>query len=573
VDGVNSFTCDCAAGFSGDTCDINVDDCASLPCRNKGVCVDGVDSFTCECADGFAGAICQTNINECNPDPCKNGATCVDGVNSFTCDCPAGYTGNTCNVNIDECSTRPCQNDGTCIDGIDSFTCECADGFSGDVCGIETSAEEQATVAPASVPTTAPTEPKSTSPQVSSPAIPTPTPTLPSSNGRMVDITIGRKSCGLKIPNVQLGQCSVDDLNAIKTSVITNICANTRLLPPDVVDVLFTPWYSLSRRTRRNGKELGILATVVFTTATPMSLIKDAVDLINNDIETNTFLVDVSVGGTVSTQTINEAVVSNGTDASDDNDAALDAVDYNASDVPGIEAALENADVEDSGGLGDGALVGIVVGGLVVLALVGAAVMLNRRIQQQETSSLSGSRPMAASYENAAYSPPMPTGPADPRMSRTSFSFGRGQQKNNPGFHTAPAWPTAHTVLQLATDSQPARVASVRRNSSIAGHTSSASDPAPLRRVSMTFGASNAATISEGEASNRAVAVNPRGALWIERGAEHQRRRSSAFTFDIDLDNLPGEGPQGAPNSVERRGSAFTSTDAKQRRGSSTSMV
>ena len=34
-------------------------------CVNGGVCVDGVGSFTCDCAAGFDGATCANNIDDC----------------------------------------------------------------------------------------------------------------------------------------------------------------------------------------------------------------------------------------------------------------------------------------------------------------------------------------------------------------------------------------------------------------------------------------------------------------------------------------------------------------------------
>ena len=36
------------------------------------------------------------DINECASDPCENGGVCNDQVNGFTCDCQAGYDGETC---------------------------------------------------------------------------------------------------------------------------------------------------------------------------------------------------------------------------------------------------------------------------------------------------------------------------------------------------------------------------------------------------------------------------------------------------------------------------------------------
>ena len=38
---------------------VDIDECASTPCMNGGVCVDGRDLFTCTCAADFTGATCD----------------------------------------------------------------------------------------------------------------------------------------------------------------------------------------------------------------------------------------------------------------------------------------------------------------------------------------------------------------------------------------------------------------------------------------------------------------------------------------------------------------------------------
>ena len=76
------------------------------PCQNGGSCVDGVNTFSCLCLLGFTGDKCQTDMNECLSEPCKNGGTCSDYVNSYTCKCQAGFDGVHCENNIDECTER-----------------------------------------------------------------------------------------------------------------------------------------------------------------------------------------------------------------------------------------------------------------------------------------------------------------------------------------------------------------------------------------------------------------------------------------------------------------------------------
>ncbi|XP_026976581.1 protein jagged-2 isoform X2 [Sagmatias obliquidens] len=74
----------------------DTNDCNPLPCYNGGVCVDGVNWFRCECAPGFAGPDCRINIDECQSSPCAYGATCVDEINGYRCSCPPGRAGPRC---------------------------------------------------------------------------------------------------------------------------------------------------------------------------------------------------------------------------------------------------------------------------------------------------------------------------------------------------------------------------------------------------------------------------------------------------------------------------------------------
>ena len=39
----------------------DIDECASNPCENGGTCVDGVNGYTCTCAAGYSGTMCGTS--------------------------------------------------------------------------------------------------------------------------------------------------------------------------------------------------------------------------------------------------------------------------------------------------------------------------------------------------------------------------------------------------------------------------------------------------------------------------------------------------------------------------------
>ena len=79
---------------------MNIDDCASHPCLNGGTCADGINTFTCTCAAGFNGTTCATPVT---------GGTGADGSISV-----ASGT-----VNL---STTNVANGRTCPDGGDAVS-------------------------------------------------------------------------------------------------------------------------------------------------------------------------------------------------------------------------------------------------------------------------------------------------------------------------------------------------------------------------------------------------------------------------------------------------------------------
>ena len=190
----NCTSCDCIAGFEGDLCNAEINECDPIPCANNGTCTDVVNNFTCDCANswigrtcdvcplecgngtqssncsicicdpGYTGERCEIDIDDCSMTPCANGGNCSDRVNNFTCSCSnfwdgrtcdtcslgcvngaqsvncteclceAGFSGQLCDVDINECEPSPCLNNGTCQDQVNNYTCTCIDGWVGRNC-------------------------------------------------------------------------------------------------------------------------------------------------------------------------------------------------------------------------------------------------------------------------------------------------------------------------------------------------------------------------------------------------------------------------------------------------------
>ncbi|KAG8455052.1 hypothetical protein GDO86_001318 [Hymenochirus boettgeri] len=149
---ITGARCQCPDGFTGQTCEVNVDECSSSPCLNNATVCDGFNSYVCNptwifwiqklmslskpclnngvCDDLKAGFHCLCPVGYTGK-ICEKDMMNVYVFIYFRCQCPDGFTGQTCEVNVDECSSSPCLNNATCVDGFNSYVCKCPPGFSG----------------------------------------------------------------------------------------------------------------------------------------------------------------------------------------------------------------------------------------------------------------------------------------------------------------------------------------------------------------------------------------------------------------------------------------------------------
>ncbi|XP_075871202.1 uncharacterized protein LOC142881051 [Nelusetta ayraudi] len=78
--------------------------CSDNICMNGGSCLQSGNQHRCSCAPGYSGNQCEIDIDDCQSNPCRNGGTCVDGLASFTCVCLPSYSGLHCEEDTEICS-------------------------------------------------------------------------------------------------------------------------------------------------------------------------------------------------------------------------------------------------------------------------------------------------------------------------------------------------------------------------------------------------------------------------------------------------------------------------------------
>ena len=166
VDANNKPQCVCRKGFTGERCETNIDECATLggsrTC-NGGTCVDQINGFYCKCPGDLVGLNCHDTIaNPCTEDNLQRDnvfhtlpsqlqntylhctgpmqltvSRCADNlfwhVHEHTCSvepAPLRQAGGVC------ATQQPCKNGGECQEsgGSGDFVCQCRNGFEGKLC-------------------------------------------------------------------------------------------------------------------------------------------------------------------------------------------------------------------------------------------------------------------------------------------------------------------------------------------------------------------------------------------------------------------------------------------------------
>lgn len=123
------FRCHCFTGWSGTTCQNDVDECISGNGGCEHVCNNTMGSYKCSCEDGYrlSGHHSCLDVDECveTPDVCGS-AHCSNLIGGLECLCDEGFIydniSRSC-VDVDECETHVCEEE--CVNTPGSFRCFC----------------------------------------------------------------------------------------------------------------------------------------------------------------------------------------------------------------------------------------------------------------------------------------------------------------------------------------------------------------------------------------------------------------------------------------------------------------
>ncbi|XP_072017956.1 uncharacterized protein [Amphiura filiformis] len=126
--------CQCEKGWTGDTCNIDYNECRDKPCHHR--CMNSLGSYKCYCLRGYALSMDKKTCvldYRCQRESCAFGCEQIID-NKFQCFCPEGMRtakdGFNC-IDIDECAEGlvQCPSDQQCVNTYGNWMCMCKEGF------------------------------------------------------------------------------------------------------------------------------------------------------------------------------------------------------------------------------------------------------------------------------------------------------------------------------------------------------------------------------------------------------------------------------------------------------------
>jgi len=79
VNGLGRYRCHCPYGYTGEHCESYIDWCETNPCKN-GVCTQEYNRFKCQCAPGWIGMVCDVEMVSCVDAALRKGKSFIKNV-------------------------------------------------------------------------------------------------------------------------------------------------------------------------------------------------------------------------------------------------------------------------------------------------------------------------------------------------------------------------------------------------------------------------------------------------------------------------------------------------------------
>ncbi|XP_043925467.1 slit homolog 3 protein-like isoform X2 [Protopterus annectens] len=99
----SEIICECDPGWTGQLCDVAVDDpCLDNKCVH-GVCATTSSGYTCKCNEGYKGKYCEKKedpMSRCKSVKCVHGQCKISDNGDVLCECHSNFTGDACDKEI-----------------------------------------------------------------------------------------------------------------------------------------------------------------------------------------------------------------------------------------------------------------------------------------------------------------------------------------------------------------------------------------------------------------------------------------------------------------------------------------
>ncbi|KAG8556043.1 hypothetical protein GDO81_017908 [Engystomops pustulosus] len=107
--GADGYFCLCPSNVTGQQCRFNImpsifcgNEKKNITCYNYSNCTEELGVLGCSCQPGFVGERCELDIDECASNPCLNGGICQNLPNRFHCICDMNFAGDMCEIDLSD---------------------------------------------------------------------------------------------------------------------------------------------------------------------------------------------------------------------------------------------------------------------------------------------------------------------------------------------------------------------------------------------------------------------------------------------------------------------------------------